>query len=212
MPASTPSSTRRATARACGLPAETLDNTGHDVGATLSLALDPTGKPSVAYYDATEGDLEYARFDGIQWKRSTLDYKNITGQFPSLAFQSNGHPIVTYFRKTSRDLRFSRSDGTNWTRGEVDTVGDVGSFDSLSVAKNGTIGVAYGDTTNGDVKYAQWNGTRGRRKRFRIVWAAPRSSRWRSTIRTSRRSATTTPSPRTWSTRPRAAARGRATR
>ena len=139
--------------------AETLDNTGHDVGATMSLALDPTGKPSVAYYDATEGDLEYARFDGIAWKRSTLDSRNITGQFPSLAFQNNGHPIVAYFRKTSRDLRFSRSDGTNWTRGEVDTVGDVGSFANLAVAKNGTIGVAYGDTTNGDIKYAQWNGS-----------------------------------------------------
>src|SRR5262249_31906174 len=70
-----------------------IDNTGHDVGATLSLALDPTGKPSVAYYDATLGDLEYARFDGKQFKVSTLDSKNIVGQFPSLAFDSSGNPV-----------------------------------------------------------------------------------------------------------------------
>lgn len=137
---------------------ETIDKSGNDVGATMSLALDPTGKPSIAYYDNTEGDLEYARFDGIAWKRSTLDSLKTTGQFPSLAFQSNGHPIVAYYRKTSGDLRFSRSDGVSWIRGEVDTVGDVGRFASIAVSKNGTAGVAYVDTTNGDVKYAQYNG------------------------------------------------------
>ena len=136
---------------------ETIDKSGNDVGATMSLALDPTGKPSIAYYDNTEGDLEYARFDGIAWKRSTLDSLKTTGQFPTLAFQSNGHPIVAYFRKTSRDLRFSRSDGVNWTRGSVDVEGDVGRFGSIAVSRNGTIGVAYVDTTNGDVKYAQYN-------------------------------------------------------
>jgi hypothetical protein len=136
---------------------ETIDKSGNDVGATMSLAIDPTGKPSIAYYDNTEGDLEYARFDGIAWKRSTLDSLKTTGQFPTLAFQANGHPIVAYFRKTSRDLRFSRSDGVNWTRGSVDVEGDVGRFGSIAVAKNGTVGVAYVDTTNGDVKYAQYN-------------------------------------------------------
>ena len=138
---------------------ETIDKSGNDVGATLSLALDPTGKPSIAYYDNTEGDLEYARFDGIAWKRSTLDSLKTVGQFPSLAFQTNGQPIVAYYRKTSRDLRFSRSDGISWTRGEVDTLGDVGRFASIAVSKNNTIGVAYVDTTNGDVKYAQLSGS-----------------------------------------------------
>jgi hypothetical protein len=138
---------------------ETIDKSGNDVGATLSLALDPTGKPSIAYYDNTEGDLEYARFDGIAWKRSTLDSLKTVGQFPSLAFQTNGQPIVAYYRKTSRDLRFSKSDGVSWTRGEVDTLGDVGRFASIAVSKNNTIGVAYVDTTNGDVKYAQLSGS-----------------------------------------------------
>src|SRR5207253_1566356 len=79
-----------------------IDTSGDDVGATLSLALDPTGKPSIAYYDATLADLEYARFDGVKWKRSTIDSKNTVGQFPSLAFDpANGQPVVAYYRKTS---------------------------------------------------------------------------------------------------------------
>ena len=138
---------------------QVIDRSGDDLGATLSLALDPTGKPSIAYLDATVGDLLYARFDGSTWKRSTLDSKNVTGQFPSLAFDSGGDPIVAYYRKTSGDLRVMRLQNGVWTRTEPDTTGDVGEFASLSVSKNGTIGVAYADATNGDVKYAQWNGS-----------------------------------------------------
>ncbi len=136
----------------------TIDDTGHDVGATLSLALDPLGKPSVAYYDATLGDLEYARFDGKQWKISTLDSKNTVGQFPSLAFDPAGNPIVSYYRKTSGDLRVMRSDGTTWTRADIQTNDDAGQWDSLSISKNGTIGVAYGDLTTGNLMYAQLSG------------------------------------------------------
>ena len=138
---------------------KTIDNTGHDVGAGLSLALDPLGKPSVAYYDATLGDLEYARFDGKQWKISTLDSKNIVGQFPSLGFDPNGNPIVSYYRKTSGDLRVMRSDGTTWTRADIQTTDDAGQWDSLTISKTGTIGVAYADTTNGDLRYAQLSGS-----------------------------------------------------
>jgi hypothetical protein len=136
-----------------------IDTTGHDVGSGLSIALDPLGKPSIAYYDATLADLEYARFDGIKWRTSTIDSKNTVGQFPSLAFDSSGNPVVGYYRKTSGDLRVMRSDGTTWTRTEPDTTGDVGQFASLGVSRNGTIGVSYADTTNGDLKYAQWNGS-----------------------------------------------------
>ena len=136
---------------------ETIDKSGNDVGATMSLAVDPTGKPSIAYYDAGEGDLEYARFDGVAWRRSTLDSLKTTGQFPSLAFQTNGHPIVAYYRRTSQDLRYAIADAAGWTRLSVDVEGDVGRFASIAVSKNNTIGVAYVDTTNGDVKYAQYN-------------------------------------------------------
>ena len=137
---------------------KTIDTTGFDVGAHLSLALNPMGQPSIAYYDGTEGDLEYARFDGTTWKRSTIDSKNIAGQFPSLGFDFDGDPIVAYYRKTSGDLRVMQHDGAQWVRWEVDTTGDTGHFANLGVSKSGTIGVAYGDATTGDLKYAHFVG------------------------------------------------------
>ena len=136
-----------------------IDVSGDDAGATLSLAIDPTGKPAIAYYNATVGDLDYARFDGKAWKRSTIDSKKIVGQSPSLAFDTTGNPVVAYYRKTSGDLRVMRHDGTQWVRYDVDVAGDTGHSPSLAVSKNGTMGVAYGDATTGDLKYAQFNGS-----------------------------------------------------
>lgn len=137
----------------------TIDITGNDVGAHLSMALDWLGKPSIAYYDNTEGDVEYARFNGASFSRSTLDSKNTTGQYCQIAFDNDDNPFVTYYRKTSGDLRISRSNGSAWTRTSVDVDGNTGHYNSPAVAGNGTIGVSYVDATAGDVKYAQWNGS-----------------------------------------------------
>ena len=41
---------------------------GDDVGLWTSVAIAPNGKPAVAYYDATNGALKYAAYDGTKWK------------------------------------------------------------------------------------------------------------------------------------------------
>src|SRR3954471_2972934 len=43
-----------------------VDSAG-DVGAQLSLAVDPTGKAGVGYYDATNTGVKYANFNGTKW-------------------------------------------------------------------------------------------------------------------------------------------------
>jgi hypothetical protein len=137
-----------------------VDGTGHDVGAYLSIAVDPLGKPAIAYYDATAGDLVYSHFDGARWQRQVLDSKKVVGQFPSLAFDADGDPAVAYYRKTSGDLRLMSYDfdTDTWTRFSVDGTGDVGQYASLAVSDSGTVGIGYADATTGDLKYARWTG------------------------------------------------------
>jgi hypothetical protein len=62
---------------------------GIDVGQEASLTIDSQDGLHVAYYDATENDLEYARqieaFDELVWMRRTVDRGGAVGQQVALA-------------------------------------------------------------------------------------------------------------------------------
>lgn len=132
-----------------------VDNELAFQGYYLSLAIDNWGRPSVAYFDGTHGDLKYARFDGIRWSRETIDIKNSTGLYPSLAFDAEQSPVISYYRKTTGDLRVARKDAQGiWRIEAVDTEGDVGRDTSLDVDSSGRIGVAYADSGTGFLKFA----------------------------------------------------------
>ncbi len=138
---------------------QTIEKPGRDVGAYLSLAIDATGKPSIAYFDATNADLRYAHFDGEKWTSQKADSSKSVGQFPSLAFNQDGKAFISYYRKTSGDLRVLTFDGTTWTRTAVDGAGDVGRSTSVAVGSLGAIGIAYSNVTKGDLNYATFDGS-----------------------------------------------------
>ena len=79
---------------------ETVDSVGEasyaDRGAT-SLELDQVGLPHISYYDAINGDLKLARFDGMVWIVQTVDSEGITGPYSSLALDKVGCPHISYY-------------------------------------------------------------------------------------------------------------------
>ena len=133
-------------------------------GQYLSSALAPDGVLHVAYYDAKNGDLKYARRDtaGV-WSTTTVDSRNTVGLYPSIALDSNDRPAISYYSKTGGNLKFATLlNGTSWSVANVDTGGDVGRYSSLALIPTGSpdigtfrFGVAYEDSTNGDFKYAE---------------------------------------------------------
>lgn len=128
-------------------------------GLYVALAQDDAGLLHVAYFDATKGDLIYARraLNGT-WSRTTVDAKNSTGLYPSIVIKANSNPAISYFNKTSGDLKLADFDGTNWNISVIASTGEVGRYSSLRVHPvSGRFAVAYNDDTNGDVKYAEKN-------------------------------------------------------
>ncbi|MBC7785134.1 MAG: S8 family serine peptidase [Burkholderiales bacterium] len=136
----------------------TIDTDRPKQGTYASVAVDKSGRPSVAYFDATHGDLRYANFNGIRWSTQLLEAKNSTGLYASLVFDRNQRPVISYYRKTTGDLKVARQlDNDQWQLTSVDTAGDVGRDCSISIDERGRIGVAYADSTRGYLKYALYN-------------------------------------------------------
>lgn len=134
-------------------------------GFYVSMALDSTGKPGLAYYDAGNGDLKYAKYDGANWSVQTIDSQFTTGYYPSLKFGAGNNPVIAYYYKTGKDLRMAAFSGGNWNISTVDARNDIGRFPSLAMnPAAGRWAIAYESTSTGIFRYAQqtksgWNYT-----------------------------------------------------
>ena len=148
---------------------ETIDLRAHDNGYYLSIDVDRTGSPKIAYYDATEGSLKYAEraasampsgMSGAQlqgaWLIRTVD-KSKTGKFCSLRIDRDGLPGISYYDSVNKALKFASFDGSKWKITLVDS-GNVGTYSSLRLDRNGKPHIAYYDAKQGILKYASFDG------------------------------------------------------
>jgi len=90
---------------------EVVDQTpGADVGRDPSLAIHPaSGRLHVAYYDATRGDLRYARKDGTAgWSRRLLDAAGDVGTHSSISVDASGAVAIAYRDETQRIVKLAR--------------------------------------------------------------------------------------------------------
>ncbi|MEO6434528.1 MAG: S8 family serine peptidase [Tepidisphaeraceae bacterium] len=136
--------------------AMSIDSSGHDVGGYLSLAIDAHGRPAVAYFDGTGGDLRFAHFNGQTWDVETIESSGSVGLYPSLVYDGDDHAVISYFHKTRGDLRVARFNGTLWNIQTVDAKGVVGRSTSLAFNRaTGELAIAYEDSDFGRLKMAR---------------------------------------------------------
>lgn len=135
----------------------TLHASANNLGLHTQLVNDADGNLHCTYYDATTGNLLYARklANSATWTFETVDASaNDVGAYNSLALDPTGAPCVAYFDDTADDLRYARRIGGVWTP-EVADYGIVGAYASLAFDPSGDPAIAYQELGNLDQKLAR---------------------------------------------------------
>jgi subtilisin family serine protease len=141
-----------------------------NVGSELSINIDSTGKPAVAYFDSTNTAVKYAGFNGRTWNSTTLESRKHTGNNPTLAFDIDGNAYVAFYRRSGGLLQLAtlNRDANTWSIQTIDggngvnvgryasiDVGEAARRDGLFTRYDTQVAIAYADVTNGDLKYAR---------------------------------------------------------
>lgn len=132
--------------------ATVVDEQG-DVGEQSSIAVDADGFVHIAYYDDTNGSLNYANnVEG--WSAVVVDNSSAkVGMYPSLGLDSEGLVHISYYDDVNKDLRYATNAGGSWSTDSRDTGGDVGLHSSLTVDANDAIHIVYLSSTSNNLKY-----------------------------------------------------------
>ena len=140
-----------------------------DAGRWASMALDPSGRPVIAHYDAGQGELRVVRWDGsafggavsVQGEEYHLDDTGggqtkpaDIGSFADLAIGSDGTEYVAFYDAAWSRLQLAVGGASGFTVHTVDEDGDVGQWPSVLVQEDGTLRIAYHDVGNQDLKIA----------------------------------------------------------
>ncbi len=132
------------------------------VGEFNDIELDESVSPPpshISYYDATNGDLKYAKGTGAtSWQIDLVDSQGNVGQYTSIALDAGGYPHISYYDESNQDLKYAYLDASGWHTQTVDSAGDVGMYTSIALDGNDQVHISYIDASNGDLKYAHLSG------------------------------------------------------
>jgi Bacterial Ig domain len=153
-----------------------LDSNNNQFAGSPSLALDPSGNPMVAWYEAdgstTSNKIYVKRWDGTAWVPVGTGFKDETtnrpAYDPSLVLDSGGNPVVAW-RETfvsSSNVFVNRWNGTAWipvgkSSLKANTKGGAYDF-SLALDSDGNPVLAwleFGSITKNHLYVSRWNGS-----------------------------------------------------
>jgi len=125
----------------------------------VSIAVDATNKPHIAFHDALTRTLHHLTLVNAQWVTEAIDQTPgaDVGSWPAMAVQPGSARLhVAYYDATRGDLRYARKDPNGvWVRRLIDAVGDVGTYASIVAESSGRVTIAYRDSSSGQIKLSE---------------------------------------------------------
>lgn len=134
---------------ATGWRSEVVRNLGWSTPDAISLQLDASGTPHIAF---VAGDkLWYAYRDLEGWRTESPDASHTAGYAASLMLDQSGNPHMAYLEVIWNDdiqrvqLRYAYRDGSGWHTETVDTTGLVGYHVSLALDQSDAPHIVYSE-------------------------------------------------------------------
>lgn len=139
------------------------------VGLFASLELLPDGRPAVAYYDRTLGELHVRVRGADAWNGWTVEGGDTVdaGMHCDLAVGADGTLHVSYVEAVTDQLWYRQVNPDDGTSPGVEVIDDgvrpegthvVGADSAILVAPDGMVHVVYQDSTTADLLYARRSG------------------------------------------------------
>ena len=136
---------------------ETLLSHTQGSGRFVSLALDSSGNPHIAYYQSTPDTLWYAYKDMTGWHFFAIS-NNTDASNINLALY-NDLPRISYYENTEERIKYMYYNGTDWFTESVTSMWIYGHYNSLALNSNGQPRISYIEynpiTDTGILKYAK---------------------------------------------------------
>jgi hypothetical protein len=131
---------------------------GGENGYSLSLAVDSTGNPHLAYNNNARSAIRYAHWTGSAWQVESIASGFLC--FTGLALDSSDLPHITFVRwEGARELDYATYNGATWT---VQTLpGSTGAFsdNDIDIDSQDRPHIVYNLESSGDLRYTYWDGS-----------------------------------------------------
>ncbi len=144
-----------------------VDTSANSVGHYPSIKLDGSGKPVIAYYDATDTNLKVVHCGDVNCSTgnviNAIDVAATSvGAYPALQLDSNGYPVIGYYDTTNTAIKLVHCNDVNCSGGDESIVTvDNTEYDIpyltvtwMQLDGSGYPVMAYTDLTNYNLKVA----------------------------------------------------------
>ena len=116
-----------------------IDETATKVGLYSDIDLDSDGNPHISYFDATNNQIKYAKFDGISWTITVTSSVGSDSSHTAIAIDDLDRAHIAYRNSNNEKLELASWNGVDWTI-MPQYSGGAGLRDGAASCPRGTIG------------------------------------------------------------------------